>query len=287
LYVVGLFDTYHACEVLAYEARSLAYLLKRYANFDADKKYQLADWRIRPLPEEMFYYARSDTHFLLYIFDMVRNDLVEKSDRTFPERDLIGKVLERSKETSLLRYENGLSDPETGYGTKGWYNAITNPRSPMVLNPEQFAVFKALHQWRDDTARRQDESTAFIMPQQTLVQLAKLLPPDLKAFHSVIGHTSAAAKAAANEVFALIQDAKARGVNGPSSMDILRAQNSQSLGAVAGKLGFGSSSATNGNVKENGEEATLPDIDELRLGNSQLFGRIPVISKWEGNDQSR
>ncbi len=47
LYVVGLFDTYHACEALALSRRSLAFLLKEYANFDADKKYQLADWRIR------------------------------------------------------------------------------------------------------------------------------------------------------------------------------------------------------------------------------------------------
>jgi exosome complex exonuclease RRP6 len=47
LYIVGLFDTFHAAEFLGYSARSLAYLLKRFIDFDADKKYQLADWRIR------------------------------------------------------------------------------------------------------------------------------------------------------------------------------------------------------------------------------------------------
>lgn len=47
LYVVGLFDTYFACDSLEYPARSLAYLLKRFVDFDADKKYQMADWRIR------------------------------------------------------------------------------------------------------------------------------------------------------------------------------------------------------------------------------------------------
>jgi len=47
LYVVGLFDTFHACEALEFPQRSLAYLLKSYVKFDADKKYQLADWRIR------------------------------------------------------------------------------------------------------------------------------------------------------------------------------------------------------------------------------------------------
>lgn len=47
LYVVGLFDTFHASVALNFQQKSLAYLLKRYVNFDADKKYQMADWRIR------------------------------------------------------------------------------------------------------------------------------------------------------------------------------------------------------------------------------------------------
>ncbi len=47
LYVVGLFDTFHACEIIEFPKKSLAFLLKRYADFDADKKYQTADWRIR------------------------------------------------------------------------------------------------------------------------------------------------------------------------------------------------------------------------------------------------
>lgn len=47
LYVVGLFDTYHASVALNYAQKSLAYLLKKHVQFNADKKYQMADWRIR------------------------------------------------------------------------------------------------------------------------------------------------------------------------------------------------------------------------------------------------
>lgn len=47
LYVVGLFDTHHACKALGYAGGSLAFLLKKFVNFDADKQYQMADWRIR------------------------------------------------------------------------------------------------------------------------------------------------------------------------------------------------------------------------------------------------
>ena len=47
LYVVGLFDTHHASKKLEYAGGSLAFLLKKFIDFDADKKYQMADWRIR------------------------------------------------------------------------------------------------------------------------------------------------------------------------------------------------------------------------------------------------
>lgn len=60
LYVVGLFDTFHAAESLQYTSKSLAYLLKRFVDFDADKKYQLADWRIRYDPRSWFLTLHTD-----------------------------------------------------------------------------------------------------------------------------------------------------------------------------------------------------------------------------------
>ena len=67
-----------------------------YCDVTPDKRYQLADWRIRsvsqgqflypsievkfrPLPEEMLLYARSDTHYLLYIYDCLRNALLDRA----------------------------------------------------------------------------------------------------------------------------------------------------------------------------------------------------------------
>lgn len=41
------------------------------------KQYQLADWRIRPLPEELKVYAREDTHYLIYIYEMLKNELLK------------------------------------------------------------------------------------------------------------------------------------------------------------------------------------------------------------------
>lgn len=38
----------------------------------ADKRWQLADWRVRPLSEEALLYARMDTHYLLYMYDRIK-----------------------------------------------------------------------------------------------------------------------------------------------------------------------------------------------------------------------
>jgi len=42
-------------------------------------RYQMADWRQRPLPAEMLFYARQDTHYLLYVYDRLKNELIETS----------------------------------------------------------------------------------------------------------------------------------------------------------------------------------------------------------------
>jgi exosome complex exonuclease RRP6 len=47
LYIVNLFDTYHASHVLGLQGHGLAFLLKHYCNVLTDKRFQRADWRIR------------------------------------------------------------------------------------------------------------------------------------------------------------------------------------------------------------------------------------------------
>jgi ribonuclease D len=79
VYVVNMFDTGRASRILSYESYSLKYLLHKFCDFEADKTYQLADWRIRPLTEGMIKYARNDTHFLLYIYDELKKNLILKS----------------------------------------------------------------------------------------------------------------------------------------------------------------------------------------------------------------
>lgn len=217
LYLVGLFDTFHASSALGYPKKSLKYLLEKFVQFQADKRYQKADWRVRPLPSGMFDYARSDTHYLLYVFDHLRNELVKEST---PEHNLIDYVLEQSKQEALQRYERLVYDAVHGQGLGGWSDYLT--RSAVPLTKEQFAVFKAVHQWRDEVARAEDEGVAAVFPKHILFRIAQVMPLDEASLFQTISPVSSFVKDRAPALLGIIKSAKEAGTNGPEWRDTIR-----------------------------------------------------------------
>ncbi|OHF01206.1 3'-5' exonuclease [Colletotrichum orchidophilum] len=265
LYVNGLFDTGSACEALHYPQKSLAFLLKKFVNFDADKKYQLADWRVRPLSEEMLYYARSDTHFLLYIYDKMRNELVMKSDRGNPSTDYIEMTLQKSKTLSLSRYGCETFDPKSGKGSKGWYNTLL--KHPMPFSGQQFAVYRAIWAWRDEVARKEDESTPFVMPNGIIGDIAKHMPPDAKALHALIPNHAFIARKNVTEIWKRYQEARERGIDEPRLLDFFKTE----LPRVAARP----------LAEVASEDAVGGALEPVLLSESQLFGRMALSSAWE------
>lgn len=215
LYMVGMFDTYHAACALLYPKRSLKFLLQKFVNFEADKRYQMADWRIRPLPQGMFDYARSDTHYLLHIYDHLRNELVENST---PDHRLVDDVLQNSKNEALQRYERPVYDAATGQGAGGWYDHLS--RNPAVLSKEQFAVFKAVHQWRDEVARAEDEGVQCVFPKHVLFKVSQAMPTDLGTLFRTLSPVTPITKDRAPELLEIIKQAKIDGADGPEWRDV-------------------------------------------------------------------
>ena len=165
LYIVNLFDTGQAARVLQLPSFALAYLLDRFCGQTPDKKFQLADWRMRPLSEDMLKYARMDTHFLLFIYDKIRELLRERDaggDR------LVRSALSMSTQVAQLRYEKPVFSADA-------YLTVLN-RSGRIMSPGQTGVFAALFAWRDELARQRDESCDFVLPTTMLFKLATAMP---------------------------------------------------------------------------------------------------------------
>ncbi|KAG8529173.1 uncharacterized protein KY384_005808 [Bacidia gigantensis] len=220
LYVVGLFDTYHASYALLYHKHGLAFLLKRFVDFDAAKKYQMADWRVRPLSEGMFDYARSDTHFLLYVFDMMRNELIDSSNLTQPGEDLLEEVMQKSKQESLQRYERPSYDKDRGEGLGGWNSMLY--KTPSAFSREQFAVFRAVHQWRDTIARNEDESPSNLLSKKNLFSIARELPMSLPSLLACCHPLSKELKDHKHDLLRVVHKAKKDGKTGPEMRDFFR-----------------------------------------------------------------
>ncbi|KAJ2320788.1 exosome nuclease subunit [Coemansia sp. RSA 2611] len=230
VYVVGMFDTYHASHVLNMPHHSLAHLLAEYCGVRADKRLQLADWRIRPLPAEMLAYARSDTHYLLYVCDRMRAELLERGARLVgtsladPDAAHFGElagidhvtsalqplelVLARSQATALKTHVKEGYDAEHGLGAGGWARLLRKWRH--ALAPAQLAVFRALHQWRDCVARDEDESVRYVLPNHMLFTLASKMPAEPAPLLAACQPTPPLLRLHAADVARLIARARAR-----------------------------------------------------------------------------
>lgn len=176
----------------------------------------------RPLPEEMFNYARSDTHFLLCVYDNMRNELVDKSRPSQEDGSLVEVVLKKSREEALHRYEHPFYDFERGTGSNGWCSMLT--RTPALFNKQQFAVFRAVHQWRDTVARQEDESLHTIIPKHVLFNVAREMPVDMPSLLGVSHPISAIFRLRAGDLLGVIRQAKLDGITGPEMKELMHPQ---------------------------------------------------------------
>ena len=75
-HAANLFDTRIAAQLLNEPGIGLAALLEKYAGVKLDKRFQRADWSVRPLKPGMLQYAADDTRFLPALRDLLKERLI-------------------------------------------------------------------------------------------------------------------------------------------------------------------------------------------------------------------
>ena len=224
IYVVNLFDTGQAARLLGFLSAGLAHCLLTLCAFTADKRYQLADWRLRPLSADMVAYARADTHFLLFVYDTMKRMLLQTPppappgdpgpgdtaddaalEWMYPEAPprfgALPAAWSRSARVSLRTYS------KEAFQADGHVRAAQRAGKP--LSQRSLRVLGALWAWRDATARAEDESRAYILPKAALFRLADAAPTTARDVAAACGREAPATSARAEALAALISRAKA------------------------------------------------------------------------------
>jgi exosome complex exonuclease RRP6 len=252
LYLVNMFDTGQAARVLGYPSASLAHLLAATAGFSADKRFQLADWRTRPLSDAMKAYARGDTHFLLHAYDVLKTQLASADAAGGRVPASYAVALPPHAVPLVRRGGGGGGGGGAGEGSGGGelapaagpVTATVLERSRQIclktyekelltpgsaaeaaarwglsgLSAAQSAAFAGLYAWRDALARALDESTGYVLPRAQLSELALRLPGGAEAVRRLLGaHGAPPALARAGELAEVIAKAQREAAAGAAA----------------------------------------------------------------------
>jgi len=164
-----VFDTRVAAELLNEGGVGLATLLEKYFKVRLDKKFQRADWSIRPLSAEMLAYAATDTRYLLDLRDVLRERLQTAGRLAWAEEEFEALTEVRRRDPD---------PPEI---------AALAIKGARTLAPRELAVFRELYVWRDRLARSVDRAPFRIAGNETLFEMARHTPSAIKALSGVRG----------------------------------------------------------------------------------------------------
>ncbi|MGQ0539878.1 MAG: ribonuclease D [Gemmatimonadaceae bacterium] len=152
--VANIFDTRVAAQLLGIKAFGLAALLQHFFDVRLDKRYQRADWSMRPLTREMLAYAAQDTLYLLPLRDLLKAEL-----------ERLGRASWAAEEFARLegtRWEE--DDPAT---------AFMRIKGARDLTRRELAVLRELVPWRDAVAREMDRSSFRVVGNEVLLELSR------------------------------------------------------------------------------------------------------------------
>lgn len=186
----SLFDTMWAARILGYERYGLANILDTVYQVKLDKRYQKSNWCKRPLTSDQLAYAQHDTHFLLSLRDHLAKEL-EQANR-MDEAALI------FKEQSQVSLSDNTFDPDSFWALKG----------ARKLSPQQQAILKELHIYRNEQAMRRNQPLFKIFSNKTLVELATKMPSRPTHLRSIHGMSSGQVRRYGSPLLAIIKKGK-------------------------------------------------------------------------------
>jgi len=158
--VGGLQDSQIMAQLLGEPRTGLAALLEGGLGISLDKRFQRADWGLRPIPPQMLAYAAADTAFLASLAHRLRDRLLA-----------LGRWSWAEEEFHRLEAVRFAPPPDDGLG----FERIKSGRSMRGAARDRLA---SLFVWRDAEAKRLDRPPFRVLGNAQLVDLAERPPAD-------------------------------------------------------------------------------------------------------------
>jgi ribonuclease D len=164
-----LFDTMYAARLVDGSMSGLGDLLQKHYGIQTNKKHQLDNWGMRPLPEDSLRYAQMDTHYLPHLRDHYHQAILAKG-----AWDEMAEVFE---DIARSDGKEQIFDPD------GYWKLV----KPHELNKRQMAVLAELYQTRDAIAQEMDLPPFKVIENRVLVKLALHSPANRRELSEMRG----------------------------------------------------------------------------------------------------
>jgi ribonuclease D len=163
-----IFDTRIAAQLLGYKAFGLAALLELHFGIALDKKFQRADWSLRPLSDGMLQYASQDTMYLLALRDILHGELEAK-----------GRLSWAAEEFTRLE--------QTQWASEDASQTYLKMKGARDLKRRELAVLSELVPWRDGVAKELDRATFRVVSNDVLLEICRVQPTSRQALGVIKG----------------------------------------------------------------------------------------------------
>lgn len=156
-----IFDTQIAAPLLGYaEQIGYAKLVQKTSGVELGKAFTRSDWKLRPLNKGQLEYAINDVIYLGLIYVEFTEKLKKLNRFSWLEKDF----------SALADPDRYQPDPE---------HVWKKIRESKKLKGEKLAVLQKLAAWREVTARQENRPRNWLVKDDAIVDMARLLPEDL------------------------------------------------------------------------------------------------------------
>ncbi len=154
----NIFDTMQAGRILGRKQAGLDRLLDEKFGVRMNKRFQKADWAVRPLSRDLLMYARLDTHYLIPLRDMLKAELEAKGLWQVAQEDF-----------DMACHVNG-GKPKAQ--VPAWIRFAAHRE----FTPRDLTVLNELLRWREQAAAHLDRPPFKVLDDDRLIEIVQAKP---------------------------------------------------------------------------------------------------------------